>query len=1221
MNRNPNGKFLPSGFLRGMIALLAAGYLEHAAAFDKVPSLVTGEPVGELAVAGRLSIDLDAEFMMSRTYGADTVLNWYNCGYSGGGAGGTTVGGDFGDFGFQAPWQERDAVYPHAVILGGAQAARFSGSNSIMGTFEVEKKLAGPAPMALEAWVWVENPAPNEVILGWQSRDGRAASAPLPVPAQLRGAARWQHVVVNCAADKEDWYLNGVKVLARPRTMFIREGHVMVLGGASSLRPSFNGAIAAVRLHDKAMTEDQIIHNFQGGVKLGTEMHNWWRTEADKYYAVESEHFRHAIDKEEMAQWKDRQRSEFNDRVPGMFHLAELVYHTYSQRMALRIAVVSRRPEKRGDGIKYRIPILPTKGANVMGANDDFGWSCQLPGFINPHELVHGCQSMTGDMQGNYWETHANFPQTYNGIYQTIPVIISECPSCPSSGRTYYHDRLMFEHLAQTPEYGPMFISKLWYDGPTSSEKHPYPWQTFIRVAPGGLPALGKEWTRMVQRTVTWDYTTYADTGGKPGNTPDGNDGVVSPVNRYKKTADDNRAAISRWARVRLQQVPYDPAWWRVPKEQAPQQLGWNICPLKFTPGVVTATVAGYADPARGSDWRAAFVGVDNTGKPVYGDVFGPGVTQTFNAGADLKELYLVVCAVPNNIMAIKMTGDFRSFEQEQFPYKVRFSGCAPDPAMVSAFPAEEGAPHPNGGGFVAKTAHADAGVYVGPDARVLGNSKILDRARIEDAAVVRNSTVKGDAIVAGHALIDENSVVAGCAEVRDYAVVRATTTVDGTARVLEHANMDSGKTCGDHVAVKGIAHVYGGNQSGSAMIDGFYAKGNEITNGKWFTWSWGQGKNPGETDQDFGGLYADYDFSLEHPWMAQDAFGATWGYLINNPVFVACPEFKSHRSTLLTPEAALATLDREPDSAKNYGQLLATYIRPPVSGDYIFYISADDEGEMWIGPAGSDKPDQKLCHNPFFAPYRDYGRFPTQKSAPVRLEAGRIYPINVLHVNVDNAGSLSIAWQRPGDDKPAPIPADVLFTSRNARRNGVIQRVWGPVSSIAEMTRRPDYPDGTVAVSTNALLLNGRDQFVDLPKDVADMRDCTYSVTFKWYGGGQDQRLFEFGNPNGDFLCMSPCADRRLVFAIRHGSKTQFVAAPAIQPYVWTTVTLVLKAPKAYLFVNNVRNGESDGMTFMPCDTRASQCYLGRGIAGGFFNGILSRFTIYSQAVPPVPD
>ena len=32
-----------------------------------------------------LSIDLHAEFMVSRTYEKDTVLNWYSCGYSGGG--------------------------------------------------------------------------------------------------------------------------------------------------------------------------------------------------------------------------------------------------------------------------------------------------------------------------------------------------------------------------------------------------------------------------------------------------------------------------------------------------------------------------------------------------------------------------------------------------------------------------------------------------------------------------------------------------------------------------------------------------------------------------------------------------------------------------------------------------------------------------------------------------------------------------------------------------------------------------------------------------------------------------------------------------------------------------------------------------------------------------------------------------------------------------------
>jgi len=37
--------------------------------------------------------------------------------------------------------------------------------------------------------------------------------------------------------------------------------------------------MAAVRLHDETMTTEEITRNFQGGVGLGTEMHNWWRLE------------------------------------------------------------------------------------------------------------------------------------------------------------------------------------------------------------------------------------------------------------------------------------------------------------------------------------------------------------------------------------------------------------------------------------------------------------------------------------------------------------------------------------------------------------------------------------------------------------------------------------------------------------------------------------------------------------------------------------------------------------------------------------------------------------------------------------------------------------------------------------------------------------------------------------------------------------------------------
>ena len=170
--------------------------------------------------------------------------------------------------------------------------------------------------------------------------------------------------------------------------------------------------------------------------------------------------------------------------------------------------MVSRRPEIRGDGIKYKPH--PTRQGKLDGGQRRFRLG--LPGrrFHKPPRVGPrlGCSDRRGHA-GNYWEAHANFPQTYNGYYQTMPPgCVSRVCSCfPANGRNYYHDRLMFEHLAQTPEYGPMFIAKLWYDGATETEKNPYPWLAFTRLNPYPNRSLADEYTRMTMRNVTWDYT------------------------------------------------------------------------------------------------------------------------------------------------------------------------------------------------------------------------------------------------------------------------------------------------------------------------------------------------------------------------------------------------------------------------------------------------------------------------------------------------------------------------------------------------------------------------------------------------------------------------------------------------------------------------------------------------------------------------------------------
>ena len=1054
-----NRRMTACGAVAGILVLpmLFAG---TCPGMEKEKSLVTGKPIGKLAVAGRLDIDLHAEFMVSRTFEKDTALNWYNCGYSGGGRR-NKVGGAFGDFGLHVPWTRRDDRYPHWGSVAGSPAVRFDGNDMMKGNFVVEEGAAGKEDMSLEVWVRDEDPAKVEVILGWQSADGKETSAPLRYPVGFKGSGKWRHIVVNCAAGRETWYLDGNKVNSGRRKMVIAKGHRMVLGGESAAKPSFKGDLAVVRLHAKAMSKEEVACNFRGGVMLGTELYSWWRNEADKWWCKESAHFRHCVDKKEMAKWDANGTARFHERVPKMFELAEKIYHLYSERLALRVALVSSRPEYRGDGIKYKIPIQPSRGS-WMGWSGKlgFGWACQGAGHINPHELVHGCQGQTGGgMQGNYWEAHANFPQTYVGVYQTIP------PNCcsrvsmffPANGRCYYHARLMFEHLAQTPEYGPMFISKLWYDGGTEKTKNEYPWQAFTRLDPDPSTPLPYEWTRMVQRCVTWDYKIF---GGKP-------------ADLYVQDAVRNKAQILRYGRVLLERAPYEKPWWRAPMEMAPQQLGWNICPLKPLAGKVSVELSGYINKERGSDWRAAFVGVNAGGKPRYGEIKGVGEKLTFEIKADTRKLYLVVSATPTKIMAIPMTGDFRSFEKERFPYKVRLTGCEPLDVLIPDKPAQAGAKHPNGGGFVAGTAKVEPTAYVGPHAQVLGKAKVLGHARIEGYSIVRdNATVQDRARLSGHAVAGGNCTIRDRAKLRDYAIVTGKTVVRDNARILEHSYTDGGcKEIYGNATLKGVAWV-GGHVGGSAIVDGSYRKRNLITKGVWFTWSWGNGHNPGEHDIELGGLYAQYLFEKQHPFLAWDTYGVTHAILHGGPKTVAYPSRKGSKS---------------------------------------------------------------------YSYVQSYGR-----------------------------------------------KKKVNFS---------------------------------VQTSGTALGLNGRDQFLELPKDVADVHDISIAVTLKHRGGKPNQRLVEFAADAKTRMYLTHAdSTGRPAFLITRDGQTQTLRSSAPIPSgKWAKLMLVLSGDTGILRIDGKTVARKDGITLNPDDLRATVCLVGRGLEGDFFNGELEGVSFYT--VPLVDE
>ena len=77
-----------------------------------------------------------------------------------------------------------------------------------------------------------------------------------------------------------------------------------------------------------------------------------------------------------------------------------------------------------------------------------------------------------------------------------------------------------------------------------------------------------------------------------------------------------------------------------------------------------------------------------------------------------------------------------------------------------------DGAPHPNGGGWVSSQAHVAPSAYIGPRCVVLGKAKVLDQAQLIDSAAV----IGDGAVVKDHAKLSGKACVLGTVIASGYA-------------------------------------------------------------------------------------------------------------------------------------------------------------------------------------------------------------------------------------------------------------------------------------------------------------------------------------------------------------------------------------------------------------------------------------------------------------------
>lgn len=156
---------------------------------------------------------------------------------------------------------------------------------------------------------------------------------------------------------------------------------------------------------------------------------------------------------------------------------------------------------------------------------------------------------------------------------------------------------------------------------------------------------------------------------------------------------------------------------------------------------------------------------------------------------------------------------------------------------------------------------------------------------------------------------------------------------------------------------------------------------------------------------------------------------GTAIGDLTGNAKFPGRPDVVAYPTYFEWPQANPPDINTAPpgDVKNNYGVQITGYFYPTETKAYTFYLSADDNAELWLSTDENPANKVRIATEPQWNNPRDYegtSRRPNaeNKSAPVSLTRGRAYYIEALMKEGGGGDNLSVSV-----DGLLPIPGSML--------------------------------------------------------------------------------------------------------------------------------------------------------------------------------------------------
>jgi fibronectin type 3 domain-containing protein len=224
-----------------------------------------------------------------------------------------------------------------------------------------------------------------------------------------------------------------------------------------------------------------------------------------------------------------------------------------------------------------------------------------------------------------------------------------------------------------------------------------------------------------------------------------------------------------------------------------------------------------------------------------------------------------------------------------------------------------------------------------------------------------------------------------------------------------------------------------------------------------------------------------------------------------------------------------------------------------------------------------------------------------TLSGTPAATDAG----VNTFTIRVtDNTGATA----------DVTVSITVLGPSLRSRYafEGAVDDSQGNFNGTA--TGTPTFATGTLS---NAIVLDGTDDYVTLPAGAIDYHNFTVTAWVYWNGGGNWQRIFDFGNSQSSYMMLTPNRGGGMRFTISHGGVEQQLNTSALPTAQWIHVAVTLNGSTGVLYVNGVPKAINTAFTLHPADFKPTLNYIGKSqFNDPLFSGMIDDFRIYNHGL-----